>query len=110
MAEQQRDQLQTRVDAQDRAAAERDAGAFLVAPADLWCGGITVDDCRDEHGSYSRDLAMEAAKHVAKAHPNWATPVSPAAPASMVGWSAGKPETQGNNNSFVDAFKPKGLE
>jgi hypothetical protein len=102
--EAQRDRLQERVDAHDRAAAERDVSGILLTPGDLWCGGIAVDDCRDEDGNYSRDFAIEAAKQVAKAHPNWAP--NPAAPTSVVGWGASKPEMQGSGNNFTDAFRP----
>jgi hypothetical protein len=104
LTEQQRDRLQDQVDRHDKRAAERDVARILPTPSDLWCGGITIEDCRDEDGNYSPDLAMEAAKRVAKAHPNWT--VNPAAPASLVGWSASKPETAGHANSFEDAFRP----
>lgn len=102
--EAQRDRLQERVDAHDRAAAERGIAGVLVTPGDMWLAGIGVDDLRDERGDYSADLAVEAARRVAKAHPNWAPQI--AAPSSLVGWSASKPETQDSGNSFTDAFRP----
>jgi hypothetical protein len=102
--EAQRDRLQERVDAHDRAAAERDIAGVLLTPGDLWCAGVNVDDLRDENGDYSTDLAVEAARRLAKLHPNWAP--NAAAPTSLVGWSASKPENQGS--TFVDAFRPKG--
>jgi hypothetical protein len=69
-AEQERDQLRGRVDAQDRREVERIAGDRLASPGDLWLT-TQLADLRDEDGELDSDKIGERVESVLSDRPHW---------------------------------------
>jgi hypothetical protein len=63
--EAERDQLRERVEAMQRAEAERLASDQLARPAALWATGITLAELLDDNGAVSPDKVNAAAQHAA---------------------------------------------
>jgi hypothetical protein len=76
-AEQERDQLRTRVDALERADVERlAAGLGMATPADVWLLVQNLDDLRVD-GALSADRVQERVQTILTERPSWKRSVSP---------------------------------
>jgi hypothetical protein len=68
----ERDQLRGRVDASDRAEAERLAGARMADPSDLWSmDGVDLANFRDEDGVLVPELVAQSVSEVLERKPHW---------------------------------------
>ena len=75
-AEQERDALRGRVDAQDRREVERVAGDRLQNPADLWLT-TQLADLRDEDGELDADKISQRVDGVLADRPHWRKTTGP---------------------------------
>jgi len=70
--EKERDQLRSRVDASDRAEAERVAGARMADPSDLWSmDGVDLANFRDDDGVLVPELVAQSVAEVLVKKPHW---------------------------------------
>jgi hypothetical protein len=69
-AESERDQLRSRVDAQDRAAVERIAGDSLANASDIWLT-TQIGDLRDEEGEIDAEKVTERVTQLLDERPHW---------------------------------------
>ncbi len=76
VAEQERDQLRGRVDAQDRREVERIAGDQLANPSDLWLT-TQLSDLRDEDGELDSEKIGERVEQVLAERPHWRATAPP---------------------------------
>lgn len=89
-----RQQLRERdaqLDAHRRADAERMVGNRLLDASLLWAYGSSPSDLVGEDGRLSPEKVDAAVATLLDGHPQFRSPVNPAAPASLVGWDASNP-------------------
>ena len=104
-AEQERDQLRGRVDAQDRREIERQIGDRLQNPADFWLTA-QLSDVRDEDGELDSEKLSARIDETLDQRPHWAksAPSIPANFSSGVRKPIQKPRTIGD--AFKNALNP----
>lgn len=91
-----RQQLRDRdaqLDAHRRADVERMVGTRILDASLLWAYGATPADLVGEDGRIDPALVESAVDKLLTDHPQFRHPISPAAPAAVVGWSATSPIT-----------------
>ena len=89
-----RQQLRERdaqLEAHRRAEAERMVGARLLDASLLWAYGSKPSDLVGEDGRLSAEKVDAAVASLLSEHPQFRSPMNPAAPAGLVGWDASNP-------------------
>jgi len=71
-AEQKLAALAGRVEALQRAEAERLAGGKLADPRDMWAAGVELDGLLDNEGALNADKVVEAVDGLLAERPHWA--------------------------------------
>ena len=69
--ESERDGLRERLDARDRADAERIAAQVMGDGRDLWVAGVELAALRDDDGALSPDLVNQAVERTLSDRPHW---------------------------------------
>ena len=98
-AEQERDQLRTRVDAQDRREVERIAADKLANPSDLWLT-TQLADLRDEDGELDSEKIGERVDQLVTDRPHWRKSNGP-----PPNFSSGVRQPLRRERTLGDAFK-----
>jgi hypothetical protein len=102
--ERERDELRERLEQRDRAEVEHLVANRLIDPKDLWAGGVSLADVTNpDTGDISPQLIDEAITRVVKEHPHWR--FNPAAPTSVVGFGAVKPDLDQEQPTWQSVFQ-----